>query len=119
MMKKFLNSFVYAARGIATAIRDQQNLKIHLLVSIAVVAAGFYFDITNTEWCIVLLTIALVIALEMINSSLENITDLASPDYHPLAGKAKDIAAGAVLFAAVIAVIVGVLVFGKYLSGGS
>ncbi len=118
-MKKFLNSFVYAARGISTAIRDQQNLKIHLLVGSAVVAAGFYFDITNTEWCVVLLTIALVIALEMINSSLENITDLASPDYHPLAGKAKDIAAGAVLFAAVIAVIVGALVFAKYISAGS
>ncbi|MDQ2658416.1 MAG: diacylglycerol kinase family protein, partial [Bacteroidota bacterium] len=94
-------------------------LKIHLVVAITVVAAGFYFDITNVEWCIVLITIALVISLEMINSSLENIADLASPEYHPLAGKAKDIAAGAVLFAAVVAVIVGVLVFLKYLSGGS
>lgn len=116
-MKKFLHSFVFAARGIATAIRDQQNLKIHITVAIAVVAGGFYFGITDVEWCVVLLTIALVTGLEMINSALENLVDLVSPDYHPLAGKAKDVAAGAVLVASVTAVIVGVLVFWKYLAG--
>ncbi len=117
-MKKFLQSFVFAARGIASAIRDQQNLKIHIAVAVAVIAGGCYFAITNVEWCGVLVTIALVIGLEMINSALENLVDLVSPDFHPLAGKAKDIAAGAVLVASVTAVIVGVLVFWKYLVAG-
>jgi diacylglycerol kinase len=115
-MKKLLRSFVYAARGISSAVGEQQNLKIHIGIAFAVIAAGIYFDITAIEWCVLLLAIALVIGLELVNSALESIVDLVTREQHPLAGKAKDMAAGAVLFASIIAVVVGIIVFGKYLA---
>lgn len=114
-MKRFFRGFVFALQGIRVAFREQLNIRIQSGIAILVVAAGFYFGITALEWCVVLLTIALVIGLEMINSAIENLVDLITRDYHPLAGKVKDIAAGAVLIAAVLAVVVGVIVFGKYL----
>ena len=83
----------------------------HLLVTVVVVLAGFFFRISLTEWCLVLLAIGLVLAAEAFNTALEYLTNLVSPDYHPLAGKAKDIAAGAVLILTLISVLVGVLVF--------
>ncbi len=98
-----------------TSIADQLNLKIHLAVAVAVVIAGFYFQITAVEWSVVLLCIALVIGLEMINSALEGLVDLVTRERLPLAGKIKDIAAGAVLFVALISVAIGVIIFGKYI----
>ena len=114
-LKKFFRSFLYAVQGIFVSIGDQRNLKVQILVALITVGAGFYFRITATEWCAILLTIALVIGLEMMNSAVENLVDLVTRKQDPLAGKVKDIAAGAVLFASIIAVIIGVLVFKKYL----
>ena len=114
-MKKFFRSFRYAWNGIAIAVRDQQNLKVQSAIAATAIGAGFYFEITPSEWCFVLLSIGLVMGLEMVNSAIENVVDLVTRDHHPLAANAKDIAAGAVLFAAVLAVIVGVLIFYKYL----
>lgn len=114
-MKGFLNSFIYAMKGIRLSWREQRNLKVQLIISLCTAAAGFYFKITPVEWCIVLLTIGLVIGLEMLNSAIESLVDLVTRERTQLAGKVKDIAAGAVLFASVMAVIIGVLIFRKYL----
>jgi diacylglycerol kinase len=114
-MKAFLKSFVYALRGIFASLAEQRNLKVQLLVALITVGAGFYFDISSTEWALVLLTIGLVIGLEMLNTAIEKVVDLVTQEWDPLAGKAKDMAAGAVLVASIIAVIVGVIVFRKYL----
>ena len=114
-LNKFLKSFSYAIKGIVVSLRDQRNLKVQVTIAAIVVGAGFYFRITSIEWCIILFTIALVIGLEMMNSAVENLVDLVTRQYDPLAGKVKDIAAGAVLFVSVIAVIIGILVFRKYL----
>jgi len=111
MLKKRLNSFRYAFAGIASLVRSQANAKIHLAATALVIVAGFYFKISLNEWCIVTLTIAAVLAAEAFNTALEHLTDLASPDFHPLAGKAKDVAAGAVLFIAIGAAVVGFLIF--------
>jgi diacylglycerol kinase len=111
----FLRSFWYALQGILASFSEQRNLKMQAAVALVTTAAGFYFGITAMEWCIILLAIGLVIGLEMINSSIEGLVDLVTLERKPLAGKVKDIAAGAVLMASVIAVIVGVIVFGKYL----
>ena len=105
---------MFALQGIRVAFREQPNIRIQSCIATLVVAAGFYFGIAAWEWCVVLLTIALVMGLEMINSAIENLVDLVTRDYHPLAGKVKDIAAGAVLIAAVLAVVIGVIVFGRY-----
>ncbi|MBI1228289.1 MAG: diacylglycerol kinase family protein [Bacteroidetes bacterium] len=111
MLKKRLNSFRYAFAGIADMFRTQANVKIHLAVSVFVVLAGWYFKINRTEWCLVSLAIAAVLAAEGFNTALEYLTDLVSPNHHPLAGKAKDVAAGAVLVAAFGAAAVGLLIF--------
>jgi len=76
-----------------------------------VVFAGFYFSLSNFEWTVLVLAIALVLSLEMINSAIEYMVDLVSKDYNPVAGKVKDVAAGAVLIAAIFAIIIGLIIF--------
>ena len=116
-MNGFFRSFLYALQGLQVSFREQRNLKVQILVALITVGAGFYFGITAVEWCIILLAIGLVIGLEMINTSIESLVDLVTRERKPLAGKIKDIAAGAVLAASVIALIIGVIVFRKYCFG--
>jgi diacylglycerol kinase (ATP) len=82
------------------------------VATLAVFAAGFSFRLRGLEWCCVILAIGLVWVAEALNTAIETLTDLASPEMHPLAGRAKDIAAGAVLMASIIAVAVGAVLFG-------
>lgn len=114
-MKEFFKSFVYAVNGIRASFRDQRTLKVQSIIALITVGAGFYFEITPSEWGLILLSIAAVIGLEMINAALESLVDLVTTERKPLAGKVKDVAAGAVLFASVIALILGVIIFRKYL----
>lgn len=114
-MNSFLKSFVYATHGIRAAMQEHRNLVIQVFIAILVVAAGFYFSITPMEWCVLLLAIAVVIGLEMMNTAIENLVNLVTMERKPLAGKVKDIAAGAVLFASAIAVIIGIILFSKYI----
>lgn len=109
-----VKSFGYAFRGLTAAVREQRNLKIHLGVALLVTALGFWFDVSGTDWCILVIMIGLVIAAELINTALENLTDLVTQEFHPLAGKVKDIAAASVLVLSIISVIVGFIVFYKY-----
>jgi len=110
-LKKRAASFQYAFQGLIDLFKTQPNARIHLLATMLVVSAGFYFQISRTEWMAVSLCIALVISLEAANTALEYLTNLVSPAYHPLAGKAKDAAAAAVLVAAISAVTVGTMIF--------
>jgi len=112
MLKKRLLSFRYAFKGIATLLRTQPNARIHLMATIAALGAGRYFSISREEWVAIILAIGLVWMAEALNTALEFLTDLVSPDYHSLAGKAKDVAAAGVLLAALAALVVGGLVFG-------
>lgn len=111
LIKERINSFKYAFNGIRDLLKSQINARIHLFFTILVIAGGFFFDISKVEWLICLLAIATVFAAEAFNTALEYLTDLASPDYHPLAGKAKDAAAAAVLILAIVALIIGFMVF--------
>lgn len=90
-------------------------MRIHILSAVAVVIAGFAFHITRTEWCLLVGSMGLVITAEIINTAIENLTNLVSPEINPLAGKAKDLAAGAVLIAAITAAVIGSIVFLPYL----
>ena len=114
--KKQLRSFGYAWKGIRSCIGKEQNLSFHLLATPTVVAAGFLAGITRTEWMLVILCIGLVIAAELFNSAIEQLVDLVSPQRHPLAGRVKDIAAGAVLVCAATAAIIGLIIFIPYLT---
>ncbi len=113
-LQKRIQSFGYAFKGIATLIRTQPHAKVHALATLIVIAAGFLVEVNRMEWIALTLAIGIVWISEAVNTALEFLTDLASPDYHPLAGKAKDVAAGAVLLAAVLAVVVAGIVFVPY-----
>jgi undecaprenol kinase len=108
--RKFLKSFTYAAAGIRACLHEQ-NFKFHLFAGTLVIMLGVITGLTNTEWAVLLIVIALVLVAEMFNTAIEKVVDLVSPNYHPLAKAAKDIAAGAVLVIAVMSVIIGILIF--------
>jgi len=110
-MKKRIKSFGYAGRGIRVVFRSEPNMRIHIVVGLLVLICGFIFKISIIEWILCLLCFGLVLGTEMINTAIENVVDLVSPNHHILAGKAKDIAAGAVLICAIISVIIGLLIF--------
>jgi diacylglycerol kinase len=114
-LKKRINSLQYAFNGLIDLLKSQPNARVHLIAALLVVSAGFYFQIKPSEWIALVICMALVFSLEAVNTALEYLTDLVSPEYHPLAGKAKDVAAAAVLLGAMGAVIVGLLVFGPYI----
>lgn len=110
---KFIRGFGYAINGILIAVKEQLNLKVHLLATACVIAAGFFFELNTLEWAVVLLTFGLVLVAEMVNSAIEYLVDFVSPQHHAQAGKVKDVAAGAVLISAIIAAVVGLLIFGN------
>lgn len=109
--RKFLLSFKYAFNGIRVAL-NQRNLKVQIAVASVIMLVGMWLKVGSVEWAVLVLTIGLVISLELINTSIEAFIDLASPQYHPLAKRSKDMAAGAVLVAAIVAAIVGLLILG-------
>lgn len=109
-IRKTINSFRYALNGIKIAI-NQRNLRIHITVAVLVVFAGFYLKISTVEWAIVCLITGLVISLELVNTAIESLVDLATSEYHILAKTAKDVAAGAVLVSAIASVFIGILIF--------
>lgn len=116
-LEKRIKSFGYAFKGIASLIRKEHNAWIHCTAIVLVTLAGFHFGITPTEWCIVVLCFGLVLAAEGFNTAIERLVDLVSPDFHPIAGDVKDVAAGAVLICAIVSAIVGLIVFIPYLFG--
>jgi diacylglycerol kinase len=93
-------------------LRTQRNAWIHAVISTGVFAAGLWLGLSRIEWAMILLTMALVWMAEFVNTALEAVVDLASPDLHPLAKVGKDVAAAAVLVGAITAVLVGLLVLG-------
>ena len=110
-LRQRLSSFRYAIQGLRNLIRTQVNARIHVLVAIMVVFAGILLDLTPFEWIAAVLCMALVLGMEAANTAIEYLTDLVSPEIRPLAGKAKDLAAAAVLIAAMGAFIVGMIIF--------
>ena len=104
-------SFRYAFNGIGYTMRTQKNAQIHLMAAIAAIILGILYKIGLFEWCLIIFAIGLVIVTEMINTTIEFLVDLISPEFQNKAGKAKDVAAGAVLVAAIIAASVGLIIF--------
>ena len=107
----FVRSFGYAIQGFVTAVRTERNIKVQLTVGALTFAAGVAVGLNWLEWSIVAVCIGLVIFAELVNTSIEAIVDLATQEMHPLAKRAKDIAAASVFVLSVTAAIVGVIVF--------
>lgn len=109
--KRFLNSFKYATSGFKFVYQNEQNLIIHICVAIIVIISSFIFRLNNFEWLFVLIMIGLVFCAELINTSIEAVVDLVSPEKHPLAKIAKDTASAAVLSLCIVALIGGLCIF--------
>lgn len=110
-IKARLKSFAYAFNGIIALIKNEHNARIHLFATICVIPAGFFFHLSAGEWIAVIFAIGFVFSAEAVNSAIEYLADFVSPGRHELIRLAKDIAAAAVLFAAITAAIVGLIIF--------
>ena len=108
------SSFKFAFKGMTAVFRSEPNMHLHVLASMVVFVMAYRFEVTRIEWCLLVFCVGLVWMAEIFNTSIETLTDLVSPDQHVLAGKTKDLAAGAVLMAAITAVVVGLFIFIPY-----
>lgn len=116
-MNKFFKSFVYAFRGLNVYFRSAGNVRVHMAMTVLVIAGGFYYHLGRSDWEMLLICIGMVLIAEAFNTSIEWLMDHVSPEYHERAGQVKDIAAGAVLIAAIITAIVGCLIFIPKITG--
>ncbi len=114
-MRQLLRSFSAAIKGIRVGITGQRNLKIQMGISLLVIVLGISVDLSAGDWGLVATAIGLVITAELMNTAVESLVDRVEPRQNPIAGKVKDVVAGAVLIAALTAVVIGVVVFYKYL----
>jgi diacylglycerol kinase len=114
MKPSFFKSVSFAVNGLKLAWHEK-HFKIHLAATALSIALGFLFDIEIMEWFVILICIGAVLALEMINTSIEHLVDLVEPNYNPKAGAIKDLAAGAVLVFSIISALIGIMIFGKYI----
>lgn len=115
-MKQFLvsrvHSFRHAFRGWHYALRTQRNAWIHSAIATVVFIVGLWLQLPPRDWAVIILTAALVFSAEFLNTSIEAVVDLASPDHHPLAKIGKDVGAAAVLVSALAAILIGILLLG-------
>lgn len=114
---KFIAGFGHAFRGLWHALRTQRNARVHVSIAILALLLGIILRISAVEFAMVFVAITGVFIAEMFNTVFELCIDLASPEYHPLAKIAKDVAAGAVLLSAILSVVIGLFVFGPHLWG--
>jgi diacylglycerol kinase len=110
-LRKRILSFKYAFNGLLVLVKEEHNARIHLLATIVVILAGFLFNLSKVDWILVVLAIGFVLAMELINSAVENLADFVTKERHDEIKKTKDLAAGGVLVAAHTAFIVGLVVF--------
>lgn len=113
-LQKRIKSFAYAFKGIGSFLPKEHNAWIHCTAILIVTIAGFTLGITRMEWVAVVLCFGVVLAAEAFNTAIERLVNLVSPDFHPIAGDVKDVAAGAVLICAIAAAIVGLIIFVPY-----
>ncbi len=115
LLRKHTISFKNAFSGLWWAASTQPNFRVHLLLATVAVLLGFYFDITQTEWAVIVFTIMLGLTAELINTALEEMTDLITTEWRKQAKIAKDVSAGMMLTTAIGAVVVAIIIFGQYI----
>jgi diacylglycerol kinase len=107
-----IQAFHFAFSGLWYALRTQRNMRVHLVIVSGVTVMGLWLKLSTDQWAVLALTCGLVLVTEMTNTVIERLVDLVCPDYHPLAKIVKDVMAGAVVLAAIVSIIVGLLVLG-------
>jgi diacylglycerol kinase len=110
-LRKRIKSFGYAFTGIYELVRSEPNTRIHLLATICAITGGFLLRISTSEWCVILIVIALVWAMEAVNTVIEKLVDHLFQEYHETARITKDVSAGAVLICAIVAMVCGLIIF--------
>jgi diacylglycerol kinase (ATP) len=115
MFRTRLRSFAFAISGILLALKTQANMRIHVAISVAVIAAAIYFQLAKADWLWLIVSIMIVLSAELLNSAFEFVCDVISPQHNASVARAKDIAAGAVLVVALGAALIGLLVFWPYI----
>lgn len=110
--RSFFKGFRFAAEGLVHVFQSQPNFRVHLAVAAAVGLVGLWLRLPVPSWAILALTIGGVLVTEIFNTAAETLVDLVSPDYHPAAKRVKDLSAGAVLVAAIVSIVVGLLILG-------
>ena len=101
----------YATKGVCLLVKNEASIKVQLLVAVVITIAGFYFNISSTEWSLQTLAIAMVLSTEGLNTAVEKLADFIQPDMDPKIGYLKDIAAGAVLFTTIAALIIACIIY--------
>lgn len=110
-MKKFFKGFSFAFSGLVDTFKSEVNFRFHVFAMVVAIALGWFFSISTIEWLWLFLSIALVLAFELMNTALEAICDKVSLNHDPFIKKAKDAAAGAVLIVSAFALLVGVFIY--------
>ncbi len=110
-VKSRFRSFTHAFNGLILLLKSEHNARIHTLAAMTAIAAGIILEINLTEWCLIIFVIGLVFVTELINTSIENVADVADPELNEKIKKAKDYSAAAVLISAIISVIAGGFIF--------
>jgi len=110
-LREIKKAFGFAFEGIAYTFRTQNNMRIHVVIASLVIVLSFFLRLSSLEWAVILICISLVLVTEMLNTAIEAIVDLISPDLHPLAKAAKDIGAGMVVIFSFLSAIIGCIVF--------
>lgn len=108
---KRIKGFYYAGKGAFMLLKNEASIQVQAVIAVLLTVAGFYFEISTEEWIFQTLSIGLVMSIEGLNTAAEEIADFVHPDFHDRIGYIKDVAAGAVFFAAVAAVIVGCIIY--------
>ena len=116
-MLRIFKSLTFALSGVWLLLKSERHFQIHTVVLVLVIFLGYFFEITRVEWLAILLVSTLVLVSEAVNSSIEKLSDALTMEKTPLIKQVKDIAAGAVLLAAFLAIIIGAVVFYPYVSG--
>lgn len=111
-----LKSMVFALKGAYKLVTTEHSVMVQFSIGIIISMAGFYFEITKTEWLIQTLSIGLVLSIEGLNTAVEKIADFIHPEFHKRIGFIKDIAAGAVFFAAMTAIAIGAIIYVPYVT---
>ncbi|MDN3672390.1 diacylglycerol kinase family protein [Flavobacterium branchiarum] len=114
-LKGRLKSVTYAYKGALKLISTEHSVMVQFSLGVIMTIAGFYFQITSTEWLFQILAIGLVLSVEGLNTAIEKVADFVHPDYHERIGFIKDIAAGAVFFAAMTAIAIGLTIYIPYI----
>lgn len=110
-VKGRMKSMVYSIKGAYLLVTSEHSIMVQFFIGVAVTIAGFYFEISSTEWMFQILAIGLVLAIEGANTAIEKIADFIHPDYHEKIGFIKDVASGAVFYAALAALAVGIIIY--------